>query len=450
MKTLSQKGLSIPIIILITVVILLAGGMLRWSLYDRQDNKETRGNYGINYDSLYFVTNRFDKDSDNNIFQISEVDSHSEYDDYNIIKDKWTVLNDVKINIDNSITFIETHSEYNKTSVKDLVKINISNKNELQRMNLFNPESGIRIAELDQSEYLLTDRNAGRFMLVNPNIFNKTEIVIDEEVSSSYWTPGVKKILYTTYELDNENRTNMYILDPETESVQPIFHSGSGFILYEFFPYSTRLTNPCQYDLNQQTWSRYNKYYSSNEKYLALGQCDRILLLDVDGRSINTIIENEMPILLGWLDDEQILVRLKNNTGDYKIVALNVFTGDMHKIVPEDFYWDMYWSISPDKLKIVYSAISTSLSSMESCGYFSSGDASCHRKVDLYLIDLENKTRTQIASYSSADYHSPIWSIDSNYFLINMKSDKYECIVYNANLHEEVDKRVGECVGWVN
>jgi len=358
------------------------------------------------------------------------------------LKNPWVVPSSMEINGDATLTYIEDIAPYSKPVQRSLVRVNPLDNSALQKIGVFNPENAGRIGELDKRTYFLTDRDKGTIYSIDPTTFTQKTITLPSPISSSYWTPDVQSILYTKNEKPTGKNTNIYAFDIGDGTEKKFLNQKNEPISIQFSPYSTYDTDTpiCQFDesrYSQQYWWNGSKYFSPDNNQLAIDNCGKgIVVLNLQTYTVNQLYKNERAYLLGWLDNQTILARVENKIGDYRIIRVTTASGQERPIVPEDYYWDIFWRIAPDKTKIVYAASSINFTDFQAHNIFATAGNS--PKADIYLLDLRNNTREQLfANYPLEPLGGNIdavWSANSTNILLqgfNPDSGQRKCDIYS-------------------
>lgn len=373
------------------------------------------------------------------------------------IKNPWAEPASIQINDDKTLTFVEsipgrvTREESRRQKV-NLLRYNTWRGTTMQSLNLFDPETP-RLSELPASRYIFTDRDKGELIFVDTARFEKEIVKLPSTISSSFWTPDLATVLFTKDEDLSEGNTNVYAYDVATGNIQNFNSRETDFFRFRFSHGSIRC-GPL--DIAQQYWGGHGgRKFSPNAKLLAVDDCSGLALLNMETRMVEHIVQNADASVLGWINDKELLARLQNDAGDYRIVRVSVNTKEEQRLVPENFYWDIFWRLSPDRTKVVYAASSTSLQNFRAGNTFAPAGSPLWEAADLYIVDLAKNERKQlIGNYTPARDISVQWSSDSTDLLISADSSDYhaipKCDVYNIAA-EEIRMTIKPCrsASWI-
>lgn len=372
------------------------------------------------------------------------------------LADPWTVLASVKISPDSrSLTYISSVSPYNQPVTNTLKRISLDTQAVLASHGLPSFEIGRTLP----SRQFIVDRAKGELLFEDFAGFAESRISLGFPITSAYLLPDETTLLYTKEDGVRPpdtwwHRTNIYAYDLASGETRQATTDDAEGIDYKFTPYGAGATTfPYSNDYHQQQWRRGEKFVSPDGTKVALGYYRGIVVLDLKSLQATRYLYGVNATALGWLSDSNLLVRAENEGGSFRIVDLDITTRQESRLVPENFYWDQYWSILPDRSAVIYSASSIIGESYDACSQFGRASAKeCSGGVDVYRVNVSDKSRTKL--YSNALlWEPPTYSSDGKLAAFTGGGAQYweekQCWVFRTSDFLRVQTLRGECGQWV-
>lgn len=372
------------------------------------------------------------------------------------LADPWAVLSSVKIHPDSrSLTYLSSVSPYSQPVTNTLKRLNLDTQAEQASRGTPSFEVGRTLAD----RHFILDRDKGELLFISLKDFSETKVSLGTPITSAFLLPDETTLLYTKEDGVEPpdtwwHRTNIYAHDLKTGETRQAETDDAEGIEYKFSPYGAgAATFPYSHDYHQQQWRRGEKFVSPDGTKVALGYYRGIVVLDLKTMQATRYLYGVNVIALGWLSDTHLLVRAENEGGSFRIVDFDITTRQESRFIPEDLYWDQYWSILPDRSAVIYSASSIIGESYDACSQFGRVSAKeCSGGVDVYRVNVSDKSRTKI--YSNALlWEPPTYSSDGKLAAFTGGGAQYweekQCWIFRTSDFLRVQTLRGECGQWV-
>ena len=397
---------------------------------------DIEGNYNV---GIQYGYDKIDKGEWGSMVYVIPLNNPENYLE---IPEEQLTLNTLRNNISqNNITYLQNPDEYlslTKRSQYKLIQRSINDGSILNTVTIKMSEVKSRIEELPSDMFQFSNLDNSSVQIYNPQTLSVNSYELTQNIQSTFWDGLYNYILYTTDTLNEETNSNIYIYNKKLQTSAPLSISGAESLRYTFNAYKKYNYSCSKYGQPPQ-----NRIFSPDGKQIALDNildCKGLAIINSLDATAQVIFSDTTVTALGWISNEKILLRIKNQNGDYRIVSYSLVNKVEERLIEENMYWDVQWVISPNKKYTLYVALSTlPEENVKPCGESSTCEIN-KQETDIYLVNNITGDRNLLFSNYPISYNNKqilLWSNDSKYYAIRtiLDDDDYNNIT-QCTIHD--------------